>query len=123
MTQTPAQQPNYFRLWLKWMVLSAFFGFGFGIGMTAFGWHDAAGRRVVDPATSLGVALALAAFFGAIAGLSAGAVNGSLAIAYRNKPRPRNFLASVPMSPRLLSFATAFGLAFGFVMWLVSVRR
>jgi uncharacterized protein involved in cysteine biosynthesis len=121
--RTTMNQPNYFHLWLKWMALSAFFGFGFGIGMAAFGWHDAAGRRVVDPSTTLGIALVLAAFFAAVAGLSAGVVNGGLALAFRNKSRPRNFLTAVPLSARVLTMVTAIGLGCGFLIWVVTVRK
>lgn len=116
-------QPNYFRLWWKWIVLFAFLGFGFGIGMTALGWHDASGQKIVSPLTSLIVAFVVAAFFSLSAALTAGAVNATLAFAYRGRLRPENILTALPLSPRVLSLMTACGLVFGFVMWFMAVRR
>lgn len=127
-TQTPVGQArplqtNYFQIWVKWMVLFAFLGFGLGVGMTAFGLHDAQGHRISNPLMTLGAGLAVAIFFSLVASLTAGLVNVSLSLAYRGRARPRNFLAKVPLSARVLTWATACGLGCGFIIWLVSARK
>lgn len=116
-------QTNYVQLWVKWMVLFAFLGFGFGIGMTAFGLPDAQGHRIANPLLTLGAGVAVAIFFSLAASLTAGLVNVSLALAYRGRARPQNFLAALPLSARVLTWATACGLGFGFIIWLVAARR
>jgi len=113
----------WLRAWLKWTALFALLGFGFGIGLTALGYHDRLGHAVVRPLASIGFALALAVFFGLAASLTAALVNFAMALSLRGRARPDTWLDRLPLSARVMAAWTACGAAFGLIVWATSVNR
>lgn len=111
------------RAWLKWTALFALLGFGFGVGLTALGYHDSHGRVVVKPLATIVFALALALFFGLAASLTAATVNAVMTLSLRGRARPDNWLDRLPLSPRVMAAWTACGAAFGLIIWAVAVNR